>query len=125
MCVCPRVTYTCARAGAWVRCVRCERFTGVPRFAVPMDRLEPRAKWSGGDGPTLEKVGGLGRRAMNDAALEAFRGVWDVTRCLAKAGGSAREGARGGASGAVCAGPVALSLPGAERWDLSQLTQEE
>jgi hypothetical protein len=90
---------------------------GVPRFAVPMDKDEPRARWSGGDGPTLEKVEGQGRRQMNDAALKTFRGAWDLLRCSPMSSSSSSSpllpppfpppGERA-APIVACAGPVAL-----------------
>ena len=55
---------------------------GVGRVAVPMDKVEPRARWTGGGGgPDLSRVNNMGRKAMNDEALQAFRGHWDVLRC--------------------------------------------
>ena len=53
----------------------------VVRFAVPMDRDEPRTRWSGGSGLTLSKVDGLDRNQMNYAALWRWEPHWDVLQC--------------------------------------------
>jgi hypothetical protein len=79
-----------------------------------MDTAEPRAKWTGGDGPTLESVNGQNRRQMNDAALQSFRGLWDVTRCATptRSSTATTTSHEGSPSSAVepgaCVGPVAL-----------------
>jgi hypothetical protein len=95
-----------------------------------MDTAEPRAKWAGGDGPSLESVNGQSRRQMNDHALQAFRGLWDVTRCPSPNAASAASAALaagsfslgGGDSGSngiaepvSCVGPVALWHRGLRR----------
>ena len=83
---------------------------GVGRVAVPMDKVEPRARWTGGGGgPDLSRVNNMGRKAMNDEALQAFRGHWDVLRC---ARGELGGGAAGGAAGALVApGSLAAATP--------------
>jgi len=79
-----------------------------------MDTAEPRAKWTGGDGPTLESVNGQNRRQMNDAALQLFQGLWDVVRCASPAAKSSATAASPShetsstAEPGACAGPVAL-----------------
>ena len=94
---------------------------GVLRLAVPMDKDEPRARWSGGDGPTLESVKGLGRKQMNDAALRAFGGLWDVLRCAPAAALASTVSST--VSPAVCAGPVALRV--GTGTDLTALCQDD
>lgn len=45
----------------------------VPKFAVPMDKLEERARWSGGgSGPSLDNVGGVTRGDMNGNTSHVF-----------------------------------------------------
>ncbi len=92
-----------------------------------MEKAEPRARFSGGAGPTLERVGGLGRRDLNDAALRAFADRWDLARCPPAAEAAATAAAtaaagqgKGRARGAAdkkagkaggCSGPVRYSDP--------------
>ena len=66
----------------------------VARFAVPMDRDEPRTRWSGGSGLTLSKVDGLDRSQMNYAALWRWEGHWDVLQCAPKTEQQRRAGER-------------------------------